>query len=124
MWHHASAPCLCSWLLGQAEDTESLIKEEPRGVEFSGEEGLGRFLDLHEHHMSFVSAHKTFGRKIDYYEYVACFAADMAPGGAIARAHKGSRQYRQYIEALHAYLVSFYERSQPLGQLLKQLVKV
>lgn len=34
------------------------------GAEFTGDEGLGRYLDLHEHHQRFVSAHKTFGRKV------------------------------------------------------------
>ena len=41
-----------------------MVKEEPRGAEFSGEEGLGRYLDLHEHHQRLVAAHKTFGRKV------------------------------------------------------------
>ena len=51
----------------QAEDPEQLLKEDMArgsGAEFTGDEGLGRYLDLHEHHQRFVSAHKTFGRKV------------------------------------------------------------
>eukprot|EP00955_Chlamydomonas_euryale_P116044 366393-Chlamydomonas_euryale.AAC.3 len=42
----------------------------------------------------------------------------------VPKAHKGSRIYRTYLEALEQYLLSFYERAQPLGQARKQLVKV
>jgi splicing factor 3A subunit 3 len=38
----------------QAEDSEHLLKEEPR-VEFSGDEGLGRYLDLHDSFQRFVN---------------------------------------------------------------------
>ena len=38
-------------------------------MEFSGEEALGRYLDLHGHHMAFVNS--AFGRQQDYTEYVA-----------------------------------------------------
>ena len=41
-WH----ACMHAWLV-QAEDGSALLKEEPH-VEFTGEEGLGRYLDLHD----------------------------------------------------------------------------
>ena len=103
---------------------EQMIKEEPRGAEFSGEEGLGRYLDLHEHHQRFVSAHKTFGRKVEYSDYVGCFATDLSAAGAVPKLQKSSRQYREYLELLYTYLMTFYEKTQPLGQAAKQLSKV
>ena len=52
----------------QAEDDGAALRYEPP-VEFSGEEALGRYLDLHGHHMAFVNS--AFGRQQDYAEYVA-----------------------------------------------------
>lgn len=109
-------------VLIQAENMEQMVKEEPKGAEFSGEEGLGRYLDLHEHHQRFVSAHKTFGRKLEYFDYVGCFAADLS--ATVPKLQKGSRQYREYLELLYKYLMTFYEKTQPLGQASKQLSKV
>ena len=50
------------------------------GAEFTGDEGLGRYLDLHEHHQRFVSAHKTFGRKVSLGP-LGCTAHVRALGG-------------------------------------------
>ena len=52
----------------QAEDDSAALKQEPP-LEFSGEEALGRYLDLHGHHMAFVNS--PFGRQQDYAEYVS-----------------------------------------------------
>ena len=52
----------------QAEGDSAALRHEPP-VEFSGEEALGRYLDLHGHHMAFVNS--AFGRQQDYAEYVA-----------------------------------------------------
>ncbi len=41
-------------------------------MEFTGEEQLGRFLDLHDQYNNFTNA--KFGRKLDYYQYMDCFA--------------------------------------------------
>lgn len=101
----------------EAENDEEMLKEEPF-VEFTGEESLGRYLDLHELHMKFMNA-KSFGRKLDYHEYLTCFS-DFT---AIPKHSKFSQQYRDYVEQLLNYLCSFYERTQPLAQYHKQLKK-
>ncbi len=41
-------------------------------MEFTGEELLGRYLDLHQPFQAFTNAR--FGRKLDYYQYMDCFA--------------------------------------------------
>lgn len=52
----------------QAEDESAALKLEPP-LEFSGEEALGRYLDLHEHHQRFINS--KFGRQLDYAGYAA-----------------------------------------------------
>jgi Pre-mRNA-splicing factor SF3A3, of SF3a complex, Prp9 len=42
-------------------------------VEFSGEEALGRFLDVHEHYNRFINS--KFGRQLDYAGYLAALDA-------------------------------------------------
>ena len=49
-------PCLAL----QAENDEALLAEQPV-VPFSGEEGMGRFLDLHEHYHTFINS--KFGKQ-------------------------------------------------------------
>ncbi|KAK9814485.1 hypothetical protein WJX72_006646 [[Myrmecia] bisecta] len=96
----------------EAENHEDRLKEQPR-VEFSGEEALGRFLDLHEHHNRFLNS--KFGRQVEYAEYVSSLTAfDQVP-----RQQRLARAYREYLSGLLAYLESFYERSQPLSSLAK-----
>eukprot|EP00878_Enallax_costatus_P015542 GHUV01016279.1.p1 GENE.GHUV01016279.1~~GHUV01016279.1.p1 ORF type:complete len:477 (+),score=184.94 GHUV01016279.1:401-1831(+) len=100
-----------------AEDDSALLKEEPK-VEFSGEEGMGRYLDLHELHRVFQNA--KFGRRCDYLEYLN-HLADFA---SIDKTLKFTKPYRQYLQQLLEYLTGFYERTQPLSQLKKQMEKL
>lgn len=51
-------------------------------------------------------------------------ATAQAPGWVVPKQYKGGRQYREYLEQLYAYLMTFYEKTQPLGQAAKQLKKV
>lgn len=99
------------------EDDSAALKEEPV-VPFTGEEGLGRYLDMHELHRAFTNAR--FGRQIDYLEYLGAFA----DSSAVPKHLKLTQPYRQYLEQLLDYLVLFYERTQPLAQLRKQLLKL
>lgn len=57
-------------------------------MEFSGEEALGRYLDLHFHYQRFINS--KFGKQIDYLTYVA--AVDNF--GDIPRHHRLSKPYR------------------------------
>eukprot|EP00879_Flechtneria_rotunda_P009192 GHRR01009625.1.p1 GENE.GHRR01009625.1~~GHRR01009625.1.p1 ORF type:complete len:514 (+),score=175.71 GHRR01009625.1:1274-2815(+) len=100
-----------------AEDDTALLKEEPQ-VEFSGEETLGRYLDLHELHHVFTNA--KFGRQVDYLEYLG----SLADFGSINKPVKLAKRYREYLQRLLDYLLSFYERTQPLSQVHKQMAKL
>eukprot|EP00850_Spirogloea_muscicola_P008355 SM000044S16002 [mRNA] locus=s44:547480:551288:+ [translate_table: standard] len=99
------------------ENDEDLIKEEPY-VEFSGEEGLGRFLDLHELYQRFTGS--KFGQIVfkdgEVMEY-ATYLRTFAQTHEIARNYKFSKQYKDYITALFDYLQLFFERTQPLQDL-------
>lgn len=53
----------------QAENDEALLAEAP-SVAFSGEEAMGRFLDLHELHQAFCNA--KFGKQARCWEAAAC----------------------------------------------------
>lgn len=71
----------------QPEDTSGGLRGE-LDVEFSGEESLGRFLDLHESFNRFINS--KFGRPMEYAEYVA--SLDSFEG--IKRHHRFSKAYR------------------------------
>jgi hypothetical protein len=101
----------------QAEDDSPLLKEEPH-VEFTGEEGLGRFLDLHDLYLRFLNLRnqqqrskggKTGGKaagegdlvevpeeeavaekSFEYYEYLTSFS-DLS---GVPRKQKMGKQYR------------------------------
>ncbi len=102
----------------QGDAGPSGLTGEPR-IDFSGEEGLGRFLDLHEHYNRFINA-KLGPSDTDYLGYLSLLA-DFA---AIPQHLRLGRPYSDYLSSLLGYLVSFYERTQPLGQLEKPFKKV
>ncbi|KAG7673773.1 hypothetical protein KSW81_006964 [Nannochloris sp. 'desiccata'] len=97
------------------ENGAALLGSEPH-LAFSGEEGMGRFLDLHELHQEWQNA--KFGGPIDYSAYVAGLPEHLT--AVQPRAQKITVQYKQYISNLLAYLESFLQRSQPLAQLERQ----
>ncbi len=86
---------------------------------FSGEEGLGRYLDLLEHHAAWVNA--KFGAQIEYHAYVAGLATHLDD---IPRPQRLTRPYAAYTEGLLAYMRSFHERTQPLAPLDAQWARL
>ena len=100
--------------LTAGDDDAALLGADPP-LAFSGEEGLGRYLDLHEHHQAWSNS--KFGGPLDYLSYVAALPAHL---DAVPRAQRLARPYAAYVAALGAYLWSFCERTQPLAQLARQ----
>ena len=98
---HVSAQSQCKFptlFSHQAENDELALKEEPR-IEFSGEEGQGRFLDLHEHYHAYINS--KFGQSKEqppkeYQEYVTS-VTDFA---SAPRQQRISKQYRQVATSL------------------------
>ncbi|KAH9289537.1 hypothetical protein KI387_033654, partial [Taxus chinensis] len=99
------------------DDSEELLKEEPR-IDFSGEEAFGRYLDMHELYNEYVNS--KFGQLIDY----SAFLEEFPKTHNIPRNHKLTRQYKEYLSHLLDYLISFFQRTQPLQDLDKIFLKV
>lgn len=100
----------------EGDGSEALLAAAEPAVAFSGEEALGRYLDLHELH----AAHSNgafAGQPLDYHTYVLA----LADWSRVARPARTSRAYREYLERLAAYLESFHARTQPLADLDAQM---
>ncbi len=57
---------------------------------FTGEEGFGRYLDLHTHYTNFINA-KFGSKKLEYFEYVTGIGGHLA---SIPRSFKTGSSYR------------------------------
>ncbi|GAA5916436.1 hypothetical protein JCM5296_000056, partial [Sporobolomyces johnsonii] len=88
---------------------------------FTGEEGLGRYLDLHELHEQWnnLAPASTSGaasaggwKRLTYLQYLASITSF-----ALSLQLKSSPEYSKYLTALLSYLSGFYERVLPLGDL-------
>ncbi|CAO2838646.1 unnamed protein product [Amaranthus hypochondriacus] len=99
------------------EEYEQMFKEDPV-LDFSGEEGFGRYLDLHEFYNRYINS--KFGEPMEYTAYVEVFSQLHK----IPRKRKMTRQYREYITELLEYLIFFLERTEPLQDLDRIFSKV
>eukprot|EP00249_Psilotum_nudum_P015382 c25297_g1_i3 orf=216-1733(+) len=99
------------------DDPEELLKEEP-WVDFSGEESFGRFLDMHELYNKYLNS--KFESPIEYSAYLEYFPQTHM----IPRSQKLTRQYKEYLTDLMEYLISFFERTQPLQDIERIFSKV
>ncbi|XP_077229123.1 splicing factor-like protein [Tasmannia lanceolata] len=100
-----------------AEEYEDLLKEEPR-IEFSGEESFGRYLDMHELYNEYVNS--KFGEQIEYSAFLDVFPQTHK----IPRNLKMTSQYKDYLEHLLEYLISYFQRTEPLQDLDRIFLKV
>ncbi|KAG0577495.1 hypothetical protein M758_5G153600 [Ceratodon purpureus] len=100
-----------------ADDPEEYLKEEPY-IDFSGEEAYGRYLDLHELYNQFLNS--KFGQPIEY----SAFLEEFSQTHKISRGVKLTKQYQDYLKSLTNYLLSFFERTQPLQDIDKIFAKV
>lgn len=83
-------------------------------VEFTDEEGYGRYLDLHECFDKFINLKGV--EKTDYIAYIMNYdhLYDIAKD-------RKNNEYRKYIDCLYEYLYNFYQRIKPLADLEKSL---
>lgn len=87
-------------------------------VEFSGEEGHGRFLDLHAVYDMYLNL-GFVKEKIDYTDYILTFDRLFD----IPKKNKNAG-YKRYLEALIGCLTGFYSRANPLENLAEDLRRV
>ncbi|EEF48955.1 splicing factor 3a, putative [Ricinus communis] len=99
------------------EDHEASLKEEP-AVDFTGEEAFGKYLDMHELYNQYINS--KFGEPIEYSAYLDIFPQLHN----IPRKLKLNRQYMEYMENLLQYLISFFQRTEPLQDLDRIFSKV
>ncbi|XP_021764140.1 splicing factor SF3a60 homolog [Chenopodium quinoa] len=99
------------------EEYEQMFKEDPL-LDFSGEEASGRYLDLHEFYNRYINS--KFGEPMDYVIYLEKFSQPHM----IPCKRKMTRQYKEYIIELLEYLISFFERTEPLKDLDRIFSKV
>ncbi|PFX19909.1 Splicing factor 3A subunit 3 [Stylophora pistillata] len=101
--------------LKEARDNPS--DEMQNVVEFTDEEGYGKYLDLHELYDKFLNLRGV--ERIDYLGYLETFDRlfDIAK-------EKKNPEYRRYIEALLDYLYDYTQRVLPLYDLEGELEKV
>ncbi|WZZ37834.1 hypothetical protein YC2023_034093 [Brassica napus] len=103
-------------LVDASADYEALLKAKPV-ISFSGEEGAGRYLDLHDMYNQYINS--KFGDRVEYSVYLDVFSHPEK----VPRRLKFSRQYMKYMEALLEYLVNFLHRTEPLQDLDRMLSK-
>ncbi|KAF6825049.1 splicing factor 3a [Colletotrichum plurivorum] len=84
---------------------------------FTGEEGFGRFFDLHTCHESYLNLPGV--KRLSYVQYLDVFDNFAAGYGGLKRAEKLTDQYFKYVGDLAAYLESFMRRTRPLENLDK-----
>ncbi|WOL20473.1 splicing factor [Canna indica] len=99
------------------EEYEELLKEEPH-IEFTGEEAFGRYLDMHELFNEYINS--KFGEPMEYSAFLDSFTQTQK----IPVHLKLTRQYREYLEHVLEYLISFVDRTQPLQDLDRLFAKV
>ncbi|GLB34013.1 putative splicing factor SF3a60 binding domain containing protein [Lyophyllum shimeji] len=97
------------------EEDEDYEEEDPVSLMFSGEEAYGKYVDLYAHHTAFSNL-KNIGKRPGYLQYLDLLLA--AQTGLlhqnVPKDIRFTKDYETYIQNLHAYLLSFAKRTQPL----------
>ncbi|KAI7862681.1 hypothetical protein BDF14DRAFT_1853055 [Spinellus fusiger] len=75
---------------------------------FSGEEGLGRYFDFNALYAQYINLKGV--KKSDYLQYLS----DFDRVAALPKTSKTTSEYKAYLNAMVAYLRSFFERAKPL----------
>jgi len=89
----------------------------PDYVEFTDEERLGRYLDLHAQHEQFINLKAI--KPVEYIDYVTSFQDFYK----IPRDIKNQAAYGHYVKSLLDYLVDFYNRAFPLQNIETRLAQ-
>ncbi|KAF9594252.1 hypothetical protein IFM89_028909 [Coptis chinensis] len=91
-------------------DHDAEIEDVLPKVAFSGEEGYGQYLDMHELHNEYNNC--KLGEPIDYSTYLDSFH-EVGPRNRV------TRECKKYLEHLLEYLMGFFRRIEPLQDLDK-----
>ena len=93
------------------KNIESSQTEDPLSlVQFSGEEGYGKYLDLHQLHLKFINLKGA--ERVSYVQYLDSFHKLNTHPRKFKNKH-----YKEYVAELLNYLINFYNRLKPLNEL-------
>jgi len=98
---------------------EDETEEEVPYAEFTGEEGYGKYIDIHIIYEKYVNMRQFKDNRVDYLHFLDKFHIFYD----IPKALK-DKEFKTYLEGLLNYLISFFERIHPLSDLQKELDKV
>jgi len=98
---------------------EQVLGEEPL-PEFTGEEGVGRWVDLHEIHNRFINLKLSDGEPMDY----LVFIDQVRHLEDLPSTRMQLRGYGDWVKDVLTYMEDFHQRVQPLQDLGKIMVKV
>ena len=98
-----------------AKMRENPTEEFANLVEFTDEEGYGKYLDLHEVYEKYINLKGV--EKLDYITYLSEFDRLHE----IPKDRKNAADYRRYLEAVLEYLSEFIARIQPLHDVNAEL---
>lgn len=115
--YHRKYPDVATRVAGEREVDFAALEggdEEWLDRKFTGEEGLGRYVDLHQLHEAWnnLSGSAAASKRLNYLQYLASVATF-----ALSPALKSTPEYSKYLTALLQYLSDFYEKVFPLGDL-------
>ncbi|GHJ85493.1 hypothetical protein NliqN6_1895 [Naganishia liquefaciens] len=92
------------------EDGEEEVID-PLDTLFTGEESVGRYLDLYIPHTQFVNLKSA--RRLTYMQYLNMLSKGLV-GEALDQKEKESAAYLDYVQTLNTYLQDFLRRTHPL----------
>ncbi|KAG2013816.1 RNA splicing factor PRP9 [Coprinopsis cinerea AmutBmut pab1-1] len=97
------------------QEEEDFEEEDPIALLFSGEESYGRYLDLYNNHTAYNNL-KGLGKRASYLQYLDLLnaAQNAQVHSDLTKETRFSKDYETYIKDLHAYLLSFAKKAQPL----------
>ncbi|KAJ9109723.1 hypothetical protein QFC19_001953 [Naganishia cerealis] len=94
------------------EDGEEEVID-PLDTMFTGEESMGRYLDLYIPHTQFVNLKSA--RRLTYMQYLNMLSKGLV-GEAVDQKEKESAAYLDYVQTLNTYLQDFLRRTHPLDR--------
>jgi len=100
--------------LRMKEEREKSVEEQQVLVEFTDEEGFGKYLDLHEAYNQYINLKNV--DQIDYLTYLVSFDRLFE----IPKERK-NQEYKNYLTKLLDYLLDFLSRTKPLLNIDKEL---
>ncbi|KAF5393100.1 hypothetical protein D9757_001343 [Collybiopsis confluens] len=113
---------LANLLAEPVQEIEEYEEEDEIALLFSGEEVYGKYLDLYANHTAYTNL-KHIGKRPGYLSYLDLLLE--AQNGPIhqelSKETRFTKDYETYIQNLHAYLLSFTRRTQPLDGIDLQL---